>query len=106
VADEKNGKFFCVRDLPEATKKKIKVYAAENDVTMAQAVEKLVMIATADTNDNAATEIPRGYIEVPPGFLNEEIAASILFVVSQWGISSKELHEILLLVRNRPKMDL
>ncbi len=39
---EKDTKFFAVRDLPEQTRKAIKHYAVDHDVTMGQAIEAMV----------------------------------------------------------------
>jgi hypothetical protein len=39
---DKDGKFFAVRDLPEHTRKQIKHYAVDHDLTMAQALEALI----------------------------------------------------------------
>ena len=40
--NNKNEKFWAIRDVPERVRRKVKTYAAENGLTMAQAVEALV----------------------------------------------------------------
>jgi hypothetical protein len=43
--NEAIGKPWVVRDVPEDTRRKVRVYAAEHDLTIAQAVERLVETA-------------------------------------------------------------
>jgi plasmid stability protein len=58
-----DAKFFCVRDLPDETRKKIKLYAADHGWTMGQAVEALVNAGLRETTvpENRLAEIALGF---------------------------------------------
>jgi hypothetical protein len=44
---------WVVRDVPEATRRKVRVYAAQHDLTIAQAVERLVGLALGETDERS-----------------------------------------------------
>ncbi len=61
--NEETASPWVVRDVPEETRRKVRVYAAEHDLTMAQAIEALVNLALAR---DERPDRSRDFREEPP----------------------------------------